>query len=109
MLGKYVWECAMMKSNFAYFLKYRSKVGDNYTRAVIINCVTKKGKDRLHLRITVFLIGGSGRRNKRRLTRKAMNTAEQLRTGFDVLFWYVLRKEKARQGCMADFKFFEKP
>lgn len=55
------------------------------------------------------LIGGSGRRNKRRLTRKAMNTAEQLRTGFDVLFWYVLRKEKARQGCMVDFKFFEKP
>ena len=54
MLGKYVWECAMIKSNFVYFLKYRSKVGDNYTRAVTINCVTKKGKDRLHLRITVF-------------------------------------------------------
>ena len=44
----------MTKSNFVYFLKYRSKVGDNYTRAVTINCVTKKGKDRLHLRITVF-------------------------------------------------------
>ena len=43
MLGKYVWECAMMKSNFVYFLKYRSKVGDNYTRAVIINCY-KEGK-----------------------------------------------------------------
>lgn len=55
------------------------------------------------------IIEASGRRNKRRLTRKAMNTAEQLGTGFDVLFWYVLRKEKARQGCMADFKFFEKP
>lgn len=55
------------------------------------------------------LIGGSGRRNKRRLTRKAMNTVEQSGTGFDLLFWYVLRKEKARQGCMADFKFFEKP
>ena len=41
-----------MKSNVVYFLKYRSKVGDNYTIAVIINCVTKKGKDRLHLRIT---------------------------------------------------------
>lgn len=37
-----------------------------------------------------------------------MNTAEQSGTGFDVLFWYVLRKEKERQGCMADFKFFEK-
>ena len=53
MLGKYVWACAMMKSNFVYFLKYRSKVGDNYTIAVTINCVTK-GKDRLHLRITIF-------------------------------------------------------
>lgn len=53
MLGKYVWECAIIKSNFVYFLKYRSKVGDNYTRVVTINCVTKKGKDRLHLRITV--------------------------------------------------------
>ena len=38
-----------------------------------------------------------------------MNTAEQSGTGFDLLFWYVLRKEKERQGCMADFKFFEKP
>ena len=39
-----------------------------------------------------------------------MNTVEQSGTGFDVLFWYVLRgKEKERQGCMADFKFFEKP
>ena len=54
MLGKYVWAYAMMKSNFVYFLKYRSKVGDNYTRAVTINCVTTKGKDRLHLRITIF-------------------------------------------------------
>ena len=54
MLAKYVWECAIIKSNFVYFLKYTLKVGDNYTRAVIINCVTKKGKDRLHLRITVF-------------------------------------------------------
>ena len=37
-----------------------------------------------------------------------MNTAEQSGTGFDLLFWYVLRKENERQGCMADFKFFEK-
>ena len=38
-----------------------------------------------------------------------MNTVEQSGTGFDVLLWYVLRKEKGRKGCMADFKFFEKP
>ena len=44
----------MMKSNFVYFLKYKSKVGDDYRRAVTINCVTEKGKDRLHLHITVF-------------------------------------------------------
>ena len=30
-----------------------------------------------------------------------MNTVEQSGTGFDLLFWYVLRKEKARQGKAA--------
>lgn len=38
-----------------------------------------------------------------------MSTAEQSGTGFFVLFWYVLNEENERQGCMADFKFFEKP
>jgi len=47
MLGKYVWECAIIKSNVVYFLKYRSKVGDNYT--------IKKGKTEKPLALRVLV------------------------------------------------------